>query len=143
MEVEQDGEVLQVGSLEIRSAEGLALAGGRALSLSVREFGLLVTLARRAGRIVRRADLYSLVWGSALRPGDRSIDVYIHKLRAKLEDALPEWQFIHTHVGFGYRLAPEPSHAIDAGADAPGDDGIDGSTFTATTADRSQTRSSS
>ncbi|CAA9504646.1 MAG: hypothetical protein AVDCRST_MAG69-2108 [uncultured Solirubrobacteraceae bacterium] len=143
MEVERDGEVLHVGCLEIRAAEGLALADGRALSLSVREFGLLVTLARRAGRIVRRGDLYALVWGSALRPGDRSIDVYIHKLRAKLEDALPEWQFIHTHIGFGYRLAPESSHDVDAGAHAPGGDGMNGSAFTATTADRSQTRSSS
>lgn len=142
MEVEQDGEVLHIGSLEIRAAEGLALAGSRALSLSVREFGLLVTLARRAGRIVRREDLYALVWGSALRPGDRSIDVYIHKLRAKLEDALPEWQFIHTHVGFGYRLAPEPSLDVDTGANAPGEDGIDGATRPAT-ADRSQPRSSS
>ncbi len=107
MEAARDGEVLNVGSLEIRVAEGLALAGDRAICLSVREFGLLVALAERAGRVIRREDLYALVWGSELRPGDRSIDVYVHKLRAKLEDALPEWRFIHTHVGFGYRLAPE------------------------------------
>jgi hypothetical protein len=36
------------------------------------------------------------------------VDVYIHKLRAKLSDALPEWSFIHTHFGFGYRFSPEP-----------------------------------
>jgi DNA-binding response OmpR family regulator len=44
--------------------------------------------------------------------GDRSIDVYVHKLRAKLEAALPEWSFIHTHVGFGYRFTPERSHTV-------------------------------
>lgn len=43
-----------------------------------------------------------------MRPGDRSVDVYIRKLRVKLDSALPEWSFIHTHFGFGYRLAAEP-----------------------------------
>ena len=105
-------DVLQVGDLEIRTEEGLCLAADRALTLSVREFGLLVALARRAGRIVRREDLYRLVWGSSLRDGDRTVDVYVHKLRSKLEAALPEHRFIHTHVGFGYRLQPERSHAF-------------------------------
>ena len=82
------------------------LAGGRALNLSVREFGLLVALARSGGGIVRREDLYARVWGGSLRGGDRSIDVYVHKLRVKLEEALPDWRFIHTHVGFGYRFSP-------------------------------------
>jgi len=52
------------------------------------------------------------VWGGRLREGDRSIDVYVHKLRAKLEAALPGWSFIHTHVGFGYRFTPERSHPL-------------------------------
>ena len=71
-----------------------------------------MALARSGGRIVRRDDLYRLVWGGALRNGDRSIDVYIHKLRVKLEEALPAARFIHTHVGFGYRFSPEPSRAF-------------------------------
>lgn len=106
---QQIPEVLHAGELEVRPAEGLAIAAGRVLTLSVREFGLLVALARRSGRIVSRAELYSLVWGSTLRDGDRSIDVYVHKLRNKLEAALPAWDFIHTHVGFGYRFSAEPS----------------------------------
>jgi DNA-binding response OmpR family regulator len=105
-------DVLYVGALEIRPMDGLVVAGGRALNLSVREFGLLVALARSGGGIVRREDLYQRVWGGALRGGDRSIDVYIHKLRVKLEEALPDCRFIHTHVGFGYRFSPEPSHAF-------------------------------
>jgi DNA-binding response OmpR family regulator len=104
---EMRGEVLRVGELEIRAADGLVVAGGRTVTLSVREFELLVALARRANRIVRREDLYRMVWGGPLRAGDRSIDVYVHKLRVKLETALPTWRFIHTHVGFGYRLEPE------------------------------------
>ena len=112
MEAASEPEVLQVGELEIRPAEGLVRVGDRVLALSVREFGLLVALARRAGRIVRREDLYALVWGSSLRAGDRTVDVYVHKLRSKLETALPEMQVIHTHVGFGYRFSPEGSHAF-------------------------------
>jgi DNA-binding response OmpR family regulator len=107
MEVAPEDDVLRCGELQVRPAEGLALAGGRILTLSVREFGLLVALVRRTGHVVRREDLYRLVWGAQLRPGDRSIDVYVHKLRAKLEEAIPGRAFIHTHVGFGYRLSPE------------------------------------
>jgi DNA-binding response OmpR family regulator len=110
MEATQQQEAtIRIGALEIHAAQGLALAGGTALSLSVREFGLLVALARSGGRIVRREDLYRRVWGGALREGDRSIDVYVHKLRVKLEQALPGLRFIHTHVGFGYRFAPGPT----------------------------------
>jgi DNA-binding response OmpR family regulator len=114
-----ESDVLQVGELEIRPGEGLVLAGGQVLSLSVRELGLLTALAGRAGRTVRRDDLYRIVWGAPLRAGDRSIDVYVHKLRAKLEEALPEWAFIHTHVGFGYRFSPELSHAFHNQATRP------------------------
>lgn len=101
-----NGELVTVGGLQIRAQEGLVLANGRAIVLSVREFDLLLALARNAGRVVSREDLYRLAWGRPLRRGDRSCDVYVHKLRAKLESAVPEHSFIHTHVGFGYRLDP-------------------------------------
>lgn len=100
-------EVLRVGPLEILPEEHLARADGRTLTLSVRELRLLTELARRADRIMDREELFGLVWGRELRPGDRSVDVYVRKLRVKLEDALPGWSFIHTHFGFGYRLAAE------------------------------------
>ena len=103
-----EDEVIQMGQLVVRPAEFLAIAGGQALSLSVRELGLLVALARRGGRIVPREELYQEVWGAPMRPQDRSVDVYVHKLRAKLAQALPTWRFIHTHFGFGYRFQPEP-----------------------------------
>jgi DNA-binding response OmpR family regulator len=111
-------ELVRIGSLEIRAREGLALAGGHALTLSVREFDLLVALGRNAGRIVSREELYRLAWGGTMRSGDRSCDVYIHKLRCKLDDALPGTQLIHTHVGFGYRLDPAPSHPFHTAATA-------------------------
>ena len=63
----------------------LVLAGGQVVQTSVRELRLLVALVDRWGRIVSREELYRLAWGGTLRAGDRSVDVYVHKLRAKLE----------------------------------------------------------
>jgi DNA-binding response OmpR family regulator len=99
-----------VGELRIQSGSGLVEARDRVLSLSVREFEVLVALATQAGQILPRETLFARVWGAPLRNGDRSVDVYVHKLRVKLEEALPGWRYIHTHVGFGYRLQPERSH---------------------------------
>ena len=104
--------VLYAGELEIRLEEGLVLATGQALTLSVREFELLAALARRLGAIITREELYMTVWGGTLRAGDRSVDVYVSKLRGKLEDALPDRRFIHTHPGFGYRFQPQPSRDV-------------------------------
>lgn len=118
MELVHDDGTLRCGEVEVRPTEGLALVSGRTVRLSVREFGLLVALVRRAGHIVAREDLYRLVWGAPLRDGDRSIDVYVHKLRSKLEGAGPDRAFIHTHVGFGYRFSPEASHRGHNGATA-------------------------
>jgi len=112
----QRDEVIRAGRLEVRPAEFLALAGGRPLTLSVREFGVLAALSRRLDRIVSREELYRAAWGGRLRAGDRSVDVYVRKLRVKLEQALPEWRFIHTHVGFGYRFSPERLHHGHTGA---------------------------
>jgi len=112
MAAQSSPDILRAGDLEVRPRDGLVLAGGHAVTASVREFQLLIALIRAEGTIVSRADLYANVWGRPLREGDRSIDVYVHKLRVKLEEALPGKRFIHTHVGFGYRFLPEPSHAV-------------------------------
>ena len=111
-----EAEVIRAGALEIRPAEGLASARGQVLSLSVREFGVLSEMARSEGRIVRREELYERIWGTPLRPGDRTIDVYVRRLRVKLSAALPGCSFIHTHVGFGYRFAPEGEASVANGA---------------------------
>ena len=105
-------EVLREGGLEIRPGEFVALAHGHPVSLTVRELGLLAALARRSGRIVSREELYAVVWDRPFRKEERSVDVYVRKLRSKLEAALPEERYIHTHFGFGYRFHFEPSQVF-------------------------------
>jgi DNA-binding response OmpR family regulator len=53
---------------------------------------------------VSREELYRTVWGEPYRKSDRSVDVYVSRLRLKLEQAVPDQRFIHTHFGFGYRF---------------------------------------
>ena len=98
-----------VGELEIRPTEYLVLAAGHPLPLTVRELELLTALAERQDRIVSREELYGAVWAENYRKTDRSVDVYIARLRHKLDEALPGRPYIHTHFGFGYRLS-HPFH---------------------------------
>ena len=114
-----EAEVISAGVLEIRPSEHLVSARGRVLTLSLKELQVLAALARRQGRLVTREELYAIVWGTPLRAHDRSVDVYVYKLRSKLAAALPDWRFIHTHFGLGYRLQPEPSHHVHSDGDRP------------------------
>jgi DNA-binding response OmpR family regulator len=108
MEAATNARVLVAGNLELRPDEFMALAAGKRLPLTVRELELLTALVERRDRIVAREELYAVVWGEAYRKSDRSVDVYVGKLRQKLEDALPGRRLIHTHFGFGYRFSVEP-----------------------------------
>ena len=104
-----DGDLTPVyaGRLEIRPADHAALVDGRPLTLTVTELQLLTELAHNAERVMTRQELTSRVWGRDYRKSDRSVDVYIGRLRTKLGRALPGRRFIHTHTGIGYRFSPE------------------------------------
>jgi DNA-binding response OmpR family regulator len=93
--------------LEIRLEEHAALVDGRPLSLTMRELQLLATLAENPQRIMTREELYAQVWGGEPRSDDRSVDVYVSRLRSKLGEALPAQRLIHTHSGIGYRYSPD------------------------------------
>lgn len=93
--------------LEIRPEQHAALVDGRPLSLTVRELQLLTTLASNPQRILTREELYAEVWGRQPRHDDRSVDVYVSRLRSKLSEALPGKALIHTHSGIGYRFSPD------------------------------------
>ncbi len=75
--------------------------------LTVREFQLLVTLAREQGRVLSRDVLQQRVWGTPHRPRDRIVDVCVRKIREKVDETSPTWTYVHTHFGVGYRFEPE------------------------------------
>lgn len=105
--VGRDRTPVYAGRLEIRRADHTALVDGRPLPLTVRELQLLSELAHNAERVLTREQLYARVWGRSYRRSDRSVDVYVGRLRAKLGRALPGRRFIHTHIGIGYRFSVE------------------------------------
>ncbi|MEO7885768.1 MAG: two-component system response regulator CreB [Polaromonas sp.] len=74
------------------------------LDLTRREFGLLTELLRHRGRIRSRDDLLGAVWGADSDSTDRTVDTHIKTLRAKLQEAAPEHDYIVTHRGMGYSL---------------------------------------
>jgi DNA-binding response OmpR family regulator len=106
------------GEVEIRSDRFQAFVAGQSLELTRREFELIELLAGGEGRVLEREEIYSRLWGYAMVRGDRSVDVFVRKLRQKLEKASPGWRYIHTHFGIGYRFAAEPadSELLDAAA---------------------------
>jgi DNA-binding response OmpR family regulator len=102
-----DQTPVYAGRLEIRPADHAALVDGRPLPLTVRELELLTELAQNAERVMTREELYSRIWQRGYRKSDRSVDVYVGRLRTKLGRALPGRRFIHTHTGLGYRFSPD------------------------------------
>jgi len=98
---------LVAGELEIRADQFQAFAAGRSADLTRREFEVLQLLADATGKVLQREEIYQSVWGYTMAHGDRSVDVFVRKVRQKLEKASPDWSYIHTHFGVGYRFDPE------------------------------------
>ena len=102
-----DQAAVEAGELQIRADQFQAFAGGRSAELTRREFEVLELLAGVEGKVLQREEIYQQVWGYSMAHGDRSVDVFVRKLRQKLEAASPHWLYIHTHFGVGYRFDPE------------------------------------
>ncbi len=98
---------VEAGGLAVRPDRFQAFAGEVSADLTRREFELIKLLAEREGQVLPREEIYERVWGYAMAHGDRSVDVFVRKLRQKLEKASPRWRYIHTHFGIGYRFAAE------------------------------------
>lgn len=109
---EAEAGPLSAGELEVRPDQFQAFAAGESLDLTRREFELLHLLADSKGQVLERETIYQRVWGYAMAHGDRSVDVFIRKLRQKLEKRSPSWAYIHTHFGVGYRFDPEPAGIV-------------------------------
>jgi DNA-binding response OmpR family regulator len=102
---------IEVGPLLIDPEQVQAFVDGRPVGLTPREFEVLYALARARGKPVPRERVYREVWGYEMTRGDRSVDVFVRKVRQKLITACPEVSFVQTHYGVGYRFEP-------AGADS-------------------------
>jgi DNA-binding response OmpR family regulator len=96
----------RVGEVTVRPDLYQAYAGEVSLELTAREFEIFHLLSQ-SDRVLRREEIYERVWGYAMAHGDRSVDVFVRKLRQKLRVASPDWSYIHTHFGVGYRFAPD------------------------------------
>jgi DNA-binding response OmpR family regulator len=107
-DVPPEHSTIDAGELAIRPDRFDAYANGHPASLSRREYELLHLLASADGRVLEREDVYQRVWGYTMARGDRSVDVFVRKLRLKLEAVSPRWRYVHTHFGVGYRFAAEP-----------------------------------
>lgn len=107
------------GEVMIRHELHQAFVGEVSVELTAREFEILQLLVQ-SDRVMRREEIYERIWGYAMAHGDRSVDVFVRKLRQKLGAASPGWDYIHTHFGVGYRFDPIPdaSHASDVSAPA-------------------------
>jgi DNA-binding response OmpR family regulator len=110
---------LVAGELQIRADQFQAFVGGQSIDLTRREFEVLQLLAQAEGKVLQREEIYQAVWGYAMAHGDRSVDVFIRKVRQKLEQASPGWSYIHTHFGVGYRFDPESERGPTEPAPAP------------------------
>jgi DNA-binding response OmpR family regulator len=113
-ELPLDDAPIVAGELTVRPDRFDAYVGEEPAGLSRKEYELLRQLAAADGRVLEREVIYQRVWGYAMVRGDRSVDVFVRKLRNKLETVSPSWRYVHTHFGVGYRFAPEP-----AGAEPP------------------------
>ncbi len=108
-----DAEPLIAGEVEIRADRFQAFVGEQSIDLTRREFELIELLSGAEGRVLEREEIYSRLWGYTMVRGDRSVDVFVRKLRQKLEKASPDWRYIHTHFGIGYRFAAESLEVVD------------------------------
>jgi DNA-binding response OmpR family regulator len=111
-EAREECAPINAGEVEIRADRFQAYVGETSVDLTRREFELIELLAGAEGRVLEREEIYQRVWGYAMARGDRSVDVFVRKLRQKLEKASPSWRYIHTHFGVGYRFSPEPSDDV-------------------------------
>ncbi|MGN6276506.1 MAG: response regulator transcription factor [Solirubrobacterales bacterium] len=110
---EVESSPLSAGELEVRPDRFQAFVKAEPLDLTRREFELLYLLAEERGQVLEREQIYQRVWGYAMAHGDRSVDVFVRKLRQKLEKRSPSWTYIHTHFGIGYRFEPEPAGIVE------------------------------
>ncbi|MDM1044085.1 response regulator transcription factor [Myroides sp. 1354] len=99
VEETENGDIIQIGNIEINRDEYKILIDGVELSLPRKEFELLYLLASKPGKVFTREEILDRVWGNEVVVGGRTIDVHIRKLREKVGD-----DCFKTIKGVGYKL---------------------------------------
>jgi len=105
---EERGESIEIEELRIDPREVQAYVDGESAELTPTEFKLLYTLALDRGRVVTRDELLQKVWCRRETHRDRTVDVFVRRLRQKIDRQSTKHSFIQTRFGVGYKLEPEP-----------------------------------
>jgi DNA-binding response OmpR family regulator len=98
---------IRVADLEIDIEARSVTRGARRIDMTMRQFDLLTTLARRPKRVFTRDDLMSLVWGEDAQISPSTVDTYVSYVRGKI-DGPGEPRLVHTIRGVGYSLRVQP-----------------------------------
>ena len=107
-EQEQRGEPIEIDELRIDPRDVQAYVNGESAGLTPTEFRLLYALALEAGRVVTRDELLQRIWGRRETHRDRTVDVFVRKLRDKIDKRASDHTFIQTRYGVGYKLEAQP-----------------------------------
>ena len=105
---ERRGEPIELEELRIDPLSVQAYVDGVSVELTPTEFRLLYTLALDQGRVLTRDELLQKIWGRRLTRRDRTVDVFVRKLREKIDAKTPAHTFVHTRYGVGYKLEAQP-----------------------------------
>ncbi len=104
---EAEPEVLRVADITLDHSTRRVLIGEREINLTPTEFGLLAVFMAAPGRVFSRGQLLDRLQGASFEAYERTIDLHIRNLRAKIEDDARKPRYIETVYGAGYRFAPE------------------------------------
>ena len=102
------GDTIEVEELRIDPLVVQAFVSGESAELTPTEFRLLYALASERGRVLTRDELLQQLWGRRQTYRDRTIDVFVRKLRDKIDRRAARHSFIQTRYGVGYRFEAEP-----------------------------------
>jgi len=102
------GDAIVIEELRLDPDNVQAYVDGESAELTPTEFRLVYTLAREQGRVLTRDELLQRVWGRRATHRDRTVDVFVRKLREKIDRRASRHAFIHTRYGVGYKLEAQP-----------------------------------
>ena len=112
---EQRGDAIEIEELRIDPREVQAYVDGESAQLTPTEFRLLYALALEPGRVATRDELLQRIWGRRETHRDRTVDVFVRRLRDKIDRRASRHAFIQTRYGVGYKLEPVRKQARSGG----------------------------